>query len=123
MFALENMIERVMTCDGCGLGRLLPLPNSAQFAEFYPTAYYGTQGAKFEALTELFGPSAVLAASTLSRERPTGGIASARCRMWPRNDSQCISADEVRGSRGRAELRSGSGNDGQCPHSIGGTSR
>ena len=51
-FALENMIERVMTCDGCGLGRLLPLPNSAQLAEFYPTAYYGTQGAKFEALTE-----------------------------------------------------------------------
>ncbi len=51
-FALENMVERIMTCERCGLGRLLPLLTAEQLAKFYPADYYGTQGAKFEALTE-----------------------------------------------------------------------
>lgn len=51
-FAIEGMAERVMTCEGCGLGRLWPVPGPARLAQFYPAEYYGTQGAKFEPLTE-----------------------------------------------------------------------
>lgn len=52
-FSLEGMSEQVLTCTGCGLGRLLPQPTAEQIAAFYPSEYYGTQGAKFEPLTEL----------------------------------------------------------------------
>ena len=52
-FALEGMSEQVLTCTGCELGRLLPQPTLEQIATYYPSEYYGTQGAKFEPLTEL----------------------------------------------------------------------
>lgn len=51
-FRLEGMPEQVWTCEKCGLGQLIPRPDADRLATFYPAAYYGTQGAKFEWLTE-----------------------------------------------------------------------
>jgi len=47
-FAIEGLGERLVVCEGCGCGRLEPMPGEAEIARFYPDAYYGDPGeAKF----------------------------------------------------------------------------
>jgi SAM-dependent methyltransferase len=52
-FAVEGLESRLLTCVGCGLGRLLPQPDPDQLRSFYPPEYYGDAGAKFSTLAEL----------------------------------------------------------------------
>jgi SAM-dependent methyltransferase len=47
-YALEGLAARIVVCTGCGTGRLDPLPEEAELASFYPAAYYGDEGAKFQ---------------------------------------------------------------------------
>jgi 2-polyprenyl-3-methyl-5-hydroxy-6-metoxy-1,4-benzoquinol methylase len=51
-FTLEGLPWRVVVCEGCGLGRLHPLPDAAQVRDFYPDEYYGEPGLKFQPLIE-----------------------------------------------------------------------
>ena len=52
-FALEGFAARVVVCDGCGLGRMHPMPEAGEIASFYPPEYYGDLGSKFRASIEL----------------------------------------------------------------------
>ncbi len=54
LYAVDGMRYQVVTCAGCGLGLLFPLPRCEEIARFYPPDYYGTAGAKFEPLVEAF---------------------------------------------------------------------
>jgi len=51
-YGIAAMPQRLVSCDGCGLGRLEPVPDAHQIDAFYPEAYYGTRAAKFEPLVE-----------------------------------------------------------------------
>jgi 2-polyprenyl-3-methyl-5-hydroxy-6-metoxy-1,4-benzoquinol methylase len=52
-FAVEGIASRLVVCEGCGSGRLDPLPSDAEIASYYPDAYYGDPGrAKFSGLIE-----------------------------------------------------------------------
>jgi 2-polyprenyl-3-methyl-5-hydroxy-6-metoxy-1,4-benzoquinol methylase len=53
VFTVEQMDLRLVSCVNCGLGRLEPQPSPEEIRSFYPPAYYGTGGAKFEGLAEL----------------------------------------------------------------------
>ena len=53
-FAIEGMLSRIAICADCGLGRLHPLPADAEVESFYPDAYYGSPGRKFESTVEAF---------------------------------------------------------------------
>ena len=52
MYGIDGLPHRILSCDGCGLGRMYPLPSPEEVASFYPAEYYGSPGAKFEPLTE-----------------------------------------------------------------------
>ncbi len=73
-YLIQGLQERFVTCDGCGLGSLHPMPSSARIAEFYPAEYYGTPDAKFEPLVEAgVRLGAKLRAATLLKGIPQGG--------------------------------------------------
>ena len=52
LYVIEGVTERLVVCEGCGLGSLDPLPGPARISEFYPAEYYGSPDAKFEPLVE-----------------------------------------------------------------------
>jgi SAM-dependent methyltransferase len=52
IYALNRLPYRVVTCNGCGLGRLYPPPDRKTIAGFYRPDYYGTAGAKFRPFVE-----------------------------------------------------------------------
>jgi SAM-dependent methyltransferase len=51
-FAIEGISEKLVTCQGCQLGSLFPMPSARRIASFYPAEYYGTPNAKFEPIVE-----------------------------------------------------------------------
>jgi 2-polyprenyl-3-methyl-5-hydroxy-6-metoxy-1,4-benzoquinol methylase len=51
-FAVEGIAARVVVCDGCGLGRLHPMPGAEEIRDLYPDEYYGEPGVKFQPLVE-----------------------------------------------------------------------
>jgi 2-polyprenyl-3-methyl-5-hydroxy-6-metoxy-1,4-benzoquinol methylase len=51
-FEVEGIAARVVVCDGCGLGRLHPMPGAEEIRELYPDEYYGEPGVKFQPLVE-----------------------------------------------------------------------
>jgi SAM-dependent methyltransferase len=51
-FELAVCSWRVVVCDGCGTGRMAPLPSSDEISAFYPPAYFGTTGRKFRPYVE-----------------------------------------------------------------------
>lgn len=50
--AIAGIAEKLVTCQGCSLGSLNPLPSPQRIGSFYPPEYYGTPNAKFEPLVE-----------------------------------------------------------------------
>lgn len=53
VYAIDGVTERLVVCEGCGLGSLDPLPGPERISEFYPAEYYGSPNAKFEPLVEM----------------------------------------------------------------------
>ena len=51
-FAVEGCPSRVVACEACGLARLEPLPSDEELAAYYPDAYYGDPGQKFQGPVE-----------------------------------------------------------------------
>ncbi len=51
-FAIEDLDARLLVCRRCGHGWLDPLPSAEEIASFYPEAYYGEPGTKFQPLVE-----------------------------------------------------------------------
>ena len=51
-FRIAGMVERVVVCSACGLGRLYPLPDGETIQGYYPDEYYGEPGVKFQPLVE-----------------------------------------------------------------------
>jgi len=45
VYDVEGVASRLVTCEGCGTGRLSPLPSEAEVDSFYPEAYYGDPSA------------------------------------------------------------------------------
>jgi SAM-dependent methyltransferase len=64
---------RVVVCDGCGLGRVHPLPDAETLRGYYPDEYYGEPGTKFQGpiewLVRLVGSRHI---GFLSRALPRG---------------------------------------------------
>ncbi len=52
-FGVAGWEGRIVVCGDCGLGRSLPLPSDAEIASWYPEAYYGDAGSKFESIVEV----------------------------------------------------------------------
>ncbi len=73
-FAVDGLESQVAVCRQCGFGYLHPLPSSAEIATFYPPAYYGSTGRKFNSLVE-FAVRLVAARHVrfLARQVPRGG--------------------------------------------------
>ena len=51
-FFVETVAAPVVVCAGCGLGSFHPMPDPGAVASFYPDAYYGAPGRKFQPLIE-----------------------------------------------------------------------
>jgi 2-polyprenyl-3-methyl-5-hydroxy-6-metoxy-1,4-benzoquinol methylase len=51
-YDIESFSECVTVCNECGLGRLHPMPDSETIRGYYPDAYYGEPGVKFQPLVE-----------------------------------------------------------------------
>jgi len=51
-FEIEGFPQCVTVCNGCGLGRLHPLPDAETVRGYYPNEYYGEPGVKFQPLVE-----------------------------------------------------------------------
>jgi SAM-dependent methyltransferase len=52
VFAVEGCASPVVVCPACGLARFEPVPADEELARFYPDAYYGDPGIKFQPLVE-----------------------------------------------------------------------
>jgi SAM-dependent methyltransferase len=52
IFAVEGCASPVVACQECGLARLDPMPSDEELARFYPDAYYGDPGIKFQSTVE-----------------------------------------------------------------------
>ncbi|MCC6642136.1 MAG: class I SAM-dependent methyltransferase [Deltaproteobacteria bacterium] len=52
VFAVAGSSWQVVSCPGCGLARLDPLPADEALAPLYPTSYYGDPGRKFAPIVE-----------------------------------------------------------------------
>ncbi len=69
----ERAPARLVVCDGCGLGRVHPLPDAETLRGYYPDEYYGEPGTKFqrpiERLVRLVGSRHI---GFLSRSLPRG---------------------------------------------------
>jgi 2-polyprenyl-3-methyl-5-hydroxy-6-metoxy-1,4-benzoquinol methylase len=52
IFAVEGCASPVVACPTCGLARLEPLPSDDELSRFYPDAYYGDPGVKFQSTIE-----------------------------------------------------------------------
>lgn len=73
-FAIEGCASRLVVCPCCGLGRLDPLPSDDELTSFYPDAYYGDPGIKFQPLVEaLVRAVGARHIRFLSRGVPSGG--------------------------------------------------
>jgi len=73
MYAVHGYDFRLVQCTDCKLGRLYPMPDAEQIGGFYPPAYYGAPGSKFEPLIEsLVRWTAALHARLLTKELPLG---------------------------------------------------
>lgn len=51
-FRIDGIPNVIWKCPGCGLGWMHPLPSAEEIASFYPTSYYGANGAKFRSAIE-----------------------------------------------------------------------
>lgn len=51
-FEVDSLDALVSVCEGCGLGRLDPMPDREAIAAWYPDSYYGAPGRKFAFLVE-----------------------------------------------------------------------
>ena len=51
-FEITSSAQSLAVCAGCGLGRLHPLPDAETLRGYYPDAYYGEPGVKFQAFIE-----------------------------------------------------------------------
>ena len=51
-FRLPQLDYKVLTCEKCGTGQLLPGLSAEEISCFYPQGYYGNPGEKFEKWTE-----------------------------------------------------------------------
>lgn len=72
-FEITGLAERVVVCDGCGLGRLHPQPDVDRIREFYPQEYYGHSGTKFTgAIETIVGVVAGRQARYVARGLPPG---------------------------------------------------
>lgn len=73
-FAVEGIGPQVVVCRQCGFGYMHPLPPAAEIATYYPPAYYGSTGRKFNSLVE-FAVRLVAARHVrfLARRVPRGG--------------------------------------------------
>ncbi len=73
-FAIDGCESRLVVCPSCGLGRLDPLPSDEELSRFYPDAYYGDPGVKFQPLVEaLVRTIGARHIRFLSRGVPAGG--------------------------------------------------
>lgn len=73
LYSIDGVQEELVKCEGCGLGSLHPMPDSARIQSFYPAEYYGEPTAKFEPLVEAgvrFG--ARMRVRSLIGDLPTG---------------------------------------------------
>jgi SAM-dependent methyltransferase len=116
-FAIEGVASALVVCEGCGLGRLHPLPDAEEVRGYYPGRYYGDLGSKFRLPVEsLVHVVARRHVSFLSRELPRGArILDVGCgrgvilgaladRGFEAHGFE-ISADAARGADGRAHIR------------------
>jgi SAM-dependent methyltransferase len=70
---VEGVAAPVVVCTACGLGRFEPMPDAEARLAFYPAAYYGQLGAKFEPFFErLVRWLAARHAAFLTRGLPQG---------------------------------------------------
>jgi SAM-dependent methyltransferase len=51
-FEVASVASQVVVCGECGLGRFHPMPGVEEVRAFYPDAYYGEPGTKFQPLIE-----------------------------------------------------------------------
>jgi SAM-dependent methyltransferase len=51
-FRIEGFDAPIAVCEGCGLGRYVPMPSEDEIAALYPSDYYGQPGEKFRPLIE-----------------------------------------------------------------------
>ena len=51
-FEIGGVPSKLVVCEGCGLGRLEPIPDVDAVQRFYPDEYYGEPGTKFQPLIE-----------------------------------------------------------------------
>jgi 2-polyprenyl-3-methyl-5-hydroxy-6-metoxy-1,4-benzoquinol methylase len=116
-FEVCGLPYRVVTCSGCQLGRLHPLPTIEEIGRFYPAEYYGTPGAKFEPVTEtLVRLVGTLHVRSLSRSLPAGSrvldvgcgrgvLLSALADRGFEVHGMDVSATAVEGADPRAQIR------------------
>jgi 2-polyprenyl-3-methyl-5-hydroxy-6-metoxy-1,4-benzoquinol methylase len=52
LYRIPEMDKRIASCPTCGIGRIDPIPTPDELNAYYPAAYYGSRGQKFEYLIE-----------------------------------------------------------------------
>jgi 2-polyprenyl-3-methyl-5-hydroxy-6-metoxy-1,4-benzoquinol methylase len=116
-FEVAGIEEKVVSCTGCGLGRLYPALSSDRLRALYPDEYYGEPGRKFQPLIEgLVRAVGARHISFLSRELPVGArILDVGCGRGVTLGALAeqgfkvhgfeISAEAARGADPRAEIR------------------
>ena len=73
-FRLPDFSKSIVACVECGTAQVNPLPDEEELRSYYPTAYYGSEGQKFESLIERFlKVVSSRQASMIARAIPDGG--------------------------------------------------